>query len=76
VPLDLAITGFDDNVLGRFTEPPLTTVKMPLADMGKTAVEILLGLISGEQDSLGKVVVLPTELVVRESSGGPSRLLL
>jgi LacI family transcriptional regulator len=76
VPLDLAITGFDDNVLGRFTEPPLTTVKMPLADMGKTAVEILLGLIRGEQDSLGKVVVLPTELVVRESSGGPSRLLL
>jgi len=75
VPQDLAITGFDDNVLGRFTEPPLTTVKMPLAEMGKTAVEILIGLISGDQDAPRRVV-LPTELVVRESSGGPSRLLL
>jgi LacI family transcriptional regulator len=75
VPSDLAITGFDDNVLGRFTEPPLTTVKMPLADMGRTAVEILMGLIGGEKDTPQRVV-LPTELVVRESSGGPSRLLL
>ncbi|MHB8612336.1 MAG: LacI family DNA-binding transcriptional regulator [Candidatus Dormibacteraceae bacterium] len=75
VPADVAITGFDDNVLARFTEPPLTTVRMPLADMGKVAVQILMALINGDKDHPSSVV-LPAEVVARESSGGPSRLLL
>lgn len=75
VPADVAITGFDDNVLARFTDPPLTTVRMPLGDMGKVAVQILLALINGERDHPNNVV-LPAEVVARESSGGPSRLLL
>ncbi|MGH7903141.1 MAG: LacI family DNA-binding transcriptional regulator, partial [Candidatus Dormibacteraceae bacterium] len=75
VPDDLAITGFDDNILARFTEPGLTTVRMPLADMGRMAVEILMALIDGDPDH-PQSVVLPAEIVVRGSSGGPSRLLL
>lgn len=75
VPEDLAITGFDNNILGRFTHPPLTTVRMPLAEMGRTAVQILMALVSGDLDH-PQSVVLPTETVVRESSGGASRLLL
>ena len=73
VPDDLALTGFDDNILSTFTHPPLTTVKMPLKDMGRTAVDILLRVIQGEAES-PRSVILPCEIILRESFRGHLRL--
>jgi len=73
VPGDLAVTGFDDNILATFTHPPLTTVKMPLTDMGRAAVNILLRVIGGERES-SRSVILPCEIIVRESFSGILRL--
>jgi DNA-binding LacI/PurR family transcriptional regulator len=42
VPQDLAVIGFDDNECAKNSSPPLTTVRQPLAQMGKDAVEILV----------------------------------
>ncbi len=67
VPSDVAVIGFDDFEISRYSDPPLTTVRQPIADMGRTMARQLLGLINGEE-ALPDAVVLPTELVVRESA--------
>lgn len=72
VPGDVSVVGFDDTPLAAFLEPPLTTVRMPLAELGSQAVESLLGEIDGRR--AGDVFVsLPPELVVRASTAAPPR---
>jgi LacI family transcriptional regulator len=67
VPGDVAVVGFDDIPPARFMYPALTTVRQPLYEMGTAAVRMLHDAI--EHRSRPKSVVLPTELVVRESCG-------
>jgi DNA-binding LacI/PurR family transcriptional regulator len=66
VPDDVAVVGFDDMDFARYTEPPLTTVRQPITDIGRTVARQVLRLVAGE--AIERVVVLPTELVVRESA--------
>jgi DNA-binding LacI/PurR family transcriptional regulator len=66
VPDDVAVVGFDDNEIARYTEPPLTTVRQPIVDIGRTMARQLLRLAAGE--AIEPATVLPTELVVRESA--------
>jgi DNA-binding LacI/PurR family transcriptional regulator len=66
VPDDIAVVGFDDNEIARYTEPPLTTIRQPVLDIGRTMARQLLRLAAGE--TIEPAVVLPTELVVRESA--------
>jgi LacI family transcriptional regulator len=68
VPQDLSILGFDDIPQARLVDPPLTTVRQPLEEMGRVATRTLVGLIADPQRRIGRVT-LPTELVVRESCG-------
>jgi LacI family transcriptional regulator len=67
VPDDIAVVGFDDIPMARHTEPPLTTVRQPARAMGETAARILLGHLGGTP-APDEPVVLPTDLVVRESA--------
>jgi DNA-binding LacI/PurR family transcriptional regulator len=67
VPHDVAVIGFDDFEISRYSEPPLTTVRQPIVEMGRTMARQLLGLINDEPH-LPDAVVLPTELVLRESA--------
>ncbi len=68
VPEDLSIVGFDDVEHATIVTPMLTTVRQPLAEMGRTAVSLLMRLL--ERHSLETLhVELATRLVVRESSG-------
>jgi DNA-binding LacI/PurR family transcriptional regulator len=66
VPGDVAVGGFDDSSVATSTLPPLTTIRQPLAEMANRTVDLLLALIDGA----GQVepVILPTELVIRESA--------
>jgi|YNPNPStandDraft_1061719.scaffolds.fasta_scaffold07758_2 LacI family transcriptional regulator len=67
VPDDVAVVGFDDLVISRHLNPPLTTVRAPIEQTGRVAVEQLVRLIrTGTADPL---VLLPTELVIRRSCG-------
>jgi len=66
VPQDVALIGFDDIPLSSAVEPPLTTVRQPIAQMGETAVEILLSLLD-HPGAEPQAVILPTELIIRES---------
>ncbi|MFD8235991.1 LacI family DNA-binding transcriptional regulator [Streptomyces sp. NPDC059696] len=67
VPEDVAVIGFDDFPLAQRTDPPLTTVRQPLADIGRAMIRILLE--DMEEPSMAwRHVILRTELVVRASS--------
>lgn len=67
VPEDVAVIGFDDALIARHTEPPLTTVRQPIDEMGARTASELLTLIGGETGGPSHVI-LDTELVVRESA--------
>ena len=47
IPQDLSVVGFDDLPAARWVSPPLTTIRQPLADMGRVAAEMLGSLIEG-----------------------------
>jgi DNA-binding LacI/PurR family transcriptional regulator len=66
VPDDVAVVGFDDMDFAQYTEPPLTTVRQPISDIGRTVARQVLRLVGG--DNIEPVVVLPTELIKRESA--------
>ena len=66
VPEDVSVVGFDDDPLARHLSPSLTTVGVPVEKVGQEAAQRLFRLIQdGEADS----IVLPTELVIRQSCG-------
>ena len=65
VPADLSVVGFDDTVTASTTSPPLTTVHQPMAGKGEEAARLLL------DGAPPTELVLPTELVVRGSTGPP-----
>jgi DNA-binding LacI/PurR family transcriptional regulator len=65
VPDDVAVVGFDDIEAAQYTEPPLTTVRHPVAAQAATMVRLLLRLSEGGP---ADPVILPTELVVRQSA--------
>jgi DNA-binding LacI/PurR family transcriptional regulator len=66
VPEDVAVGGFDDSAVAMSTHPPLTTVRQPLARVAEETVRLLLDLIDGAEHV--EPVILPTELVIRDSA--------
>ena len=70
VPEDVAVVGFDDSILALSTQPPLSSVRQSMEVMGRELVSVLLQAIDA-RDPLVRRVVLGTELIVRQSSGGP-----
>jgi LacI family transcriptional regulator len=71
IPEDLSLVGFDDLPISRWVSPPLTTVRQPLAEMGRTAADMLLMMIDGREPH-GRQVELATELIVRSSTAPPA----
>jgi len=69
VPDDVSIVGFDDIALAEIVTPPLTTVRHPLKELLRTAVGLLIGRIEGTRTGPPAHIVVPTELVVRGSTG-------
>ncbi len=69
VPADISLVGFDDLFIVSYTEPQLTTVRQPMQQMGRMAMESLLQLMSGQPSE--EAVKVPAELIVRESTAAP-----
>jgi len=67
-PGDISVAGFDDIRVSAFIDPPLTTVRQPMRDIGGKAVRLLLDIIEGRATSLINLT-LPHELVLRASTG-------
>lgn len=77
VPDDISIVGIDDLEISAHINPPLTTVHLPTAELGRAAATCLLARLRGEGEGEGRGnrIEMPIELVVRGSSGpvGESR---
>jgi DNA-binding LacI/PurR family transcriptional regulator len=67
VPEELSVVGFDDIYLASFSTPPLTTIRLPIHEMGKEAMQMLLERIENG-DALPNQQHLEVELIVREST--------
>jgi LacI family transcriptional regulator len=67
VPADVSVIGFDDINAAAFNNPRLTTIRQPLANMGRMAAQCVLNRIHGRERFRKQIIVEP-ELVVREST--------
>jgi LacI family transcriptional regulator len=70
VPEDVAVVGFDDLPTSLVIFPFLTVAAQPAYEMGKKAIEILISRLNREISDQYQEIVLPTAIVVRQSSGG------
>ena len=68
VPKDLAVVGFDNVPPGSYFDPPLTTVEIPMYDIGVATMRMLIDLLSGEP--FEKLRLFKTKLLVRGSTTG------
>ncbi|HEX7398121.1 MAG TPA: substrate-binding domain-containing protein, partial [Candidatus Limnocylindrales bacterium] len=71
VPEDVSIVAFDDLPVAWLSDPFMTVVDQPAYEIGRRAAELLLSRLDGTISGPGREVVLPSELIVRRSSGPP-----
>jgi LacI family transcriptional regulator len=70
VPAQLRIVGFDDTRLASLVRPRLSTVRVPMAEVGAAAVRLLVRRME-DPKAEAMVMHMPTKLIVRESSVAP-----
>lgn len=68
VPQDVAIVGYNNIDVADYTQPALTSVSTPIEELGRQSAELLLRLINNHP-IVDKKIVLPSELIIRESCG-------
>jgi DNA-binding LacI/PurR family transcriptional regulator len=73
IPDDVALVGYDDSAIARHMEPPLTSVRQPIEEMGRAMTDLLLAEVADRRPSATRELerrqmVLATELVERASS--------
>lgn len=73
IPDDVALVGYDDSAIARHMDPPLTSVRQPIVEMGRAMIDLLLEEVADRRPTASRVlerrrVVLPTELMTRTSS--------
>jgi LacI family transcriptional regulator len=68
VPGEMAVAGFDDIPLARYMDPPLSSVHVPICELGARAVELLLHGITHKNDHTRRRERVSTELVIRRST--------
>jgi LacI family transcriptional regulator len=71
VPEEMAVAGFDDIPIARHVNPPLTSVHVPIAELGERATDKLLDALAHKNRHVRRNDVLGTTLVIRSSCGPP-----
>ena len=71
IPSDISVMGVDDIATTQFVDPPLTTVSLPLYDLGAVGMKSLIRLRNGEM-TIDDVIILPHRLVTRKSTSEPN----
>jgi DNA-binding LacI/PurR family transcriptional regulator len=75
IPGDLSVVGYDDIPAARHLSPPLTTVRSPLPDTARAAVDLIIELIK-DRNTQRRHVVVPVGMIIRESAEAPHTLSL
>jgi DNA-binding LacI/PurR family transcriptional regulator len=71
VPEDLSVVGFDDSRRATESRPQLTTVHQEVASKGQEAVRALMAIMGDNPPETAERILLPTSLVIRESTAPP-----
>jgi DNA-binding LacI/PurR family transcriptional regulator len=67
VPDDISLIGFDDIPWAKYSDPPLTTIKLPAEALAQSACTLLLDLIQDNHNDKKHQIILDTELIIRKS---------
>jgi len=70
IPEEISVVGFDNILMSLYTDPLLTTIKQPKKQMGDTAMNLLLDIIKHKRVK-EKNIILPTDLIIRNSVAKP-----
>jgi DNA-binding LacI/PurR family transcriptional regulator len=65
---EFAIGGFDDYPMVQYLDPPLTTLRQPIEEIGKNIITLLLAVINSEDNIINRTILLNPELVIRGST--------
>ncbi len=68
VPEDIAVVSYDDTPEASSHKPSLTTIRQPIPQLGSTAAQMLIDQLENDSLSTPQRVILPTELIIRETS--------
>jgi LacI family transcriptional regulator len=68
IPTDMALVGFDDISMAQEITPRLTSVRIPLLELGRKVVDLVLQQTMRPEDEVAKTVTLPVELIHRETA--------
>ena len=71
VPEAVSVTGFNDDANAIRQHPALTTIRQPYVKLGECAIDLLLDRITSGADAPARKLLLPTEIVVRDSTAAP-----
>jgi DNA-binding LacI/PurR family transcriptional regulator len=75
IPRDISVAGFDDQFFAAYLQPPLTTIRQPMRELGQRAVELCLKLLSTSDASTTPMparIFIPGYLMVRRSTASPA----
>jgi DNA-binding LacI/PurR family transcriptional regulator len=68
IPSDIAVIGFDDILMAREMTPALTSVRIPLLELGRRVVDLVLGQTAHPEEKSAAIITLPVELIHRETA--------
>jgi len=66
IPEDIGVVGFNDQPIAKYINPKLTTVKVPIQEMGKKAAEMLIKIIN-DKSYHGEEIIIPTQIISRQT---------
>ncbi|MCU0485710.1 MAG: LacI family transcriptional regulator [Anaerolineales bacterium] len=69
IPDEIALVGFDDLPFAAHTQPPLTTIRQPIQRTGSLAAETLMDILEHPDEAYARHIILPVELIIRETCG-------
>jgi DNA-binding LacI/PurR family transcriptional regulator len=72
-PAEVSVVGFDDSRWATRVTPPLTTVRQPMAQLGRTAAELLVNRLRNADETKVEHRLFPVEIVERQSVAAPAR---
>src|SRR3546814_8434859 len=73
IPEDLSLISIGDTDLTRFASPPITVVRWDLAELGRSAADLLIEQLNGVKRERPQHISLPTEFIIRGSCAPPKK---
>jgi DNA-binding LacI/PurR family transcriptional regulator len=71
-PTEVSVVGFDDSRWATRVSPPLTTVRQPMAQLGRTAAELLVNRLQNAEETKAEHRIFPVEIIHRQSVAAPA----